>query len=136
MISIIQGNTRGSTEFSGNLHRMCSSSVSMEVVDATLMESVQQLLTNSTDVFLNASKIIITLATNILDNPANPKYRKLRVGNATVQRHLLPVSGALECLFEMGFEEVCNLRSWVTWVFTLFIMPFFLRQLINNRRPL
>lgn len=43
-------------------------------------------------------------------NPAEEKYRSIRVGNATFSTKLLPVRGAVEVLFEMGFEEVmsCN----------------------------
>ncbi len=39
-------------------------------------------------------------------NPNEDKYRSIRVGNPTFSTKLLPVKGAVECLFEMGFEEV------------------------------
>nr|KAF6335546.1 N-glycanase 1 [Pipistrellus kuhlii] len=38
-------------------------------------------------------------------NPNDEKYRSIRIGNATFSTRLLPVRGAVECLFEMGFEE-------------------------------
>ena len=75
------------------------------------LESIQQLLSeNSKDSFLEASEILIKFASNILKNPNDPKYRKIRVGNPVVQTKLLPVTGALECLFEMGFLEVCTTK--------------------------
>ncbi|XP_024593946.1 peptide-N(4)-(N-acetyl-beta-glucosaminyl)asparagine amidase isoform X2 [Neophocaena asiaeorientalis asiaeorientalis] len=38
-------------------------------------------------------------------NPNDEKYRSIRIGNTTFSTRLLPVRGAVECLFEMGFEE-------------------------------
>ncbi|KAL5004691.1 hypothetical protein ScPMuIL_018147 [Solemya velum] len=60
---------------------------------------------NPTPDFLAAAEILLKLANNILNSPTNPKYRKLRLANETVQNKLLPVSGAMECLFDMGFVE-------------------------------
>ncbi|XP_068189851.1 peptide-N(4)-(N-acetyl-beta-glucosaminyl)asparagine amidase [Antennarius striatus] len=37
--------------------------------------------------------------------PNEEKYRSIRLGNPTFSRKLLPIKGAVECLFEMGFEE-------------------------------
>lgn len=39
-------------------------------------------------------------------NPHEDKYRSIRIGNPTFSTKLLPVKGAVECLFDMGFEEV------------------------------
>lgn len=38
--------------------------------------------------------------------PNEEKYRSIRIGNPTFSSKLLPIKGAVECLFEMGFEEV------------------------------
>ncbi|XP_061700586.1 peptide-N(4)-(N-acetyl-beta-glucosaminyl)asparagine amidase isoform X3 [Syngnathoides biaculeatus] len=38
-------------------------------------------------------------------DPNVEKYRSIRVGNPTFSSKLLPINGAVECLFEMGFEE-------------------------------
>lgn len=40
--------------------------------------------------------------------PSEEKYRSIRIGNPTFSTKLLPIKGAVECLFEMGFEEVIN----------------------------
>ena len=42
----------------------------------------------------------------LIRNPNDEKYRSIRIGNTTFSTRLLPVRGAVECLFEMGFEEV------------------------------
>ena len=68
--------------------------------------SVQLLLENTDETFLNVSELLLKFASNVLNNPENPKYRRIRVGNNVVSERLLPVNGAIECLFEMGFEEV------------------------------
>ena len=61
---------------------------------------------NDKQEFVEAAKILMKFADNILKSPNEPKYRRIRLGNPTVEGKLVPVSGALECLFEMGFEEV------------------------------
>lgn len=69
--------------------------------------AVHQLLTNnSKDDFLSASELLLRLANNVLENPNDVKYRRIRVGNPLVQSKLLPVVGGMECLFDMGFVEV------------------------------
>ncbi|XP_067282223.1 peptide-N(4)-(N-acetyl-beta-glucosaminyl)asparagine amidase isoform X1 [Pseudorasbora parva] len=68
-------------------------------------QGVTALCENPTEVFLDVSKLLITYADNILRNPGEDKYRSIRIGNPTFSTKLLPVKGAVECLFEMGFEE-------------------------------
>ena len=78
----------------------------MASVGNDLSIGVQQLLENPTDVFFDVSNLLLKFANNILNDPENQKYRQIRVGNPVVEKRLLPVCGAMECLFEMGFEEV------------------------------
>ncbi|XP_053525154.1 peptide-N(4)-(N-acetyl-beta-glucosaminyl)asparagine amidase isoform X2 [Artibeus jamaicensis] len=67
--------------------------------------AVAELCQNTPETFLEASKLLLTYADNILRNPNDEKYRSIRIGNAAFSTRLLPVRGAVECLFEMGFEE-------------------------------
>ncbi|CAG11669.1 unnamed protein product [Tetraodon nigroviridis] len=67
--------------------------------------AVTILCENSNDVFLDAAKLLLTYADNILRFPNEEKYRSIRIGNPTFSTKLLPIKGAVECLFEMGFEE-------------------------------
>lgn len=60
---------------------------------------------NSFDIYCKVSSIILKLLDNIIKEPTNPKYRRLRIGNATVSGTLLPAIGAMECLFYIGFKE-------------------------------
>ncbi|KAI5607732.1 peptide-N(4)-(N-acetyl-beta-glucosaminyl)asparagine amidase [Silurus asotus] len=66
---------------------------------------VSSLCENPNEVFLDVSKLLLTYADNILRNPNEEKYRSIRIGNPTFSTKLLPIRGAVECLFEMGFEE-------------------------------
>ncbi|CAL8297315.1 unnamed protein product [Lota lota] len=63
------------------------------------------LFENSNEVFLDAARLLLTYADNILRYPNEDKYKSIRIGNATFSTKLLPIKGAVECLFEMGFEE-------------------------------
>ncbi|XP_028673986.2 peptide-N(4)-(N-acetyl-beta-glucosaminyl)asparagine amidase isoform X3 [Erpetoichthys calabaricus] len=38
-------------------------------------------------------------------NPEEEKFRSIRIGNPTFSTRLLPIRGAVRCLFDMGFEE-------------------------------
>ncbi|KAM9308819.1 peptide-N(4)-(N-acetyl-beta-glucosaminyl)asparagine amidase [Gastrophryne carolinensis] len=67
--------------------------------------AVSELCQNGRQVFMDASQLLLTYADNILRNPNEEKYRSIRIGNTAFSTRLLPVPGAVECLFEMGFEE-------------------------------
>ncbi|KAM8967690.1 peptide-N(4)-(N-acetyl-beta-glucosaminyl)asparagine amidase [Pelodytes ibericus] len=67
--------------------------------------AVAELCQNGRDVFLDASQLLLTYADNILRSPNEEKYKSIRIGNTAFSTRLLPVRGAVECLFEMGFEE-------------------------------
>lgn len=74
---------------------------------ADLLPSVQTLSENPEDVFLETSEVLLRITENILKDPLNPKYRRLRVNTSVFMDKLLPVDGAMECLFQLGFQEVC-----------------------------
>ena len=61
---------------------------------------------NSPELFQQASEIILKFANNVIKQPDNAKYRRIRIGNPIVMEKLFPVIGAVECLFQMGFQEV------------------------------
>lgn len=64
----------------------------------------------------------------LIRNPNDEKYRSIRIGNTTFSTRLLPVRGAVECLFEMGFEEV----SMFTVSSLQFMYRAFIIMLIDN----
>ena len=91
----------------------CSAAVSSKLLlfkmasDMTsLLPSVQEIAKNSNEEVLEVVEILLKFANNIISDPKNEKYRRIRVGNPVVMDKLMPVSGAVQCLFEMGFTEV------------------------------
>ncbi|XP_061598071.1 peptide-N(4)-(N-acetyl-beta-glucosaminyl)asparagine amidase [Cololabis saira] len=67
--------------------------------------AVATLCENPNQVFSDVAKLLLTYADNILRYPGEDKYRSIRIGNPTFSTKLLPIKGAVECLFEMGFVE-------------------------------
>lgn len=49
--------------------------------------------------------VLLHCTCNIVDHPEEPKYRRLKIASRDVTERLLPVQGALECLFLAGFQE-------------------------------
>ena len=80
--------------------------IKMATSEKVLSNGIQQLLENPRDVFLDVTNLLLRFANNVLNDPENIKYRQIRVGNPIVEKRLLPINGTMECLFEMGFEEV------------------------------
>lgn len=60
---------------------------------------------NSADIYLESTGILITIAKNVLREPSNPKYRSLSLKSNVMTKKLLPANGAMECLFDMGFQK-------------------------------
>ena len=71
-----------------------------------LLPCVQTLAENSQDVFMQTSEVILRILRNVIKDPKNPKYRKLRVSTSVFMDKLLPVDGAMDCLLSLGFQEV------------------------------
>lgn len=72
----------------------------------TRSKSIVALEDNPPDVYLESTEVLLRVARNILKEPSNPKYRSISLGSTVVTTKLLTASGAIECLFEMGFQEV------------------------------
>ncbi|XP_050400268.1 peptide-N(4)-(N-acetyl-beta-glucosaminyl)asparagine amidase [Patella vulgata] len=69
-------------------------------------DSVLQLATeNESKTAFEAIDILLKFCKNIIKNPSEEKYRRIRLKNPIIESKLLPVSGAMECLFDMGFLE-------------------------------
>ena len=66
---------------------------------------VNQLSDNSPQVFKDATEILLKLISNIIRDPQNLKYRRIRLSNPKIETMLLNANGAFETLFSIGFEE-------------------------------
>lgn len=78
---------------------------SEKVAAGRKLDCFRELLENPPDTFNSASQLLLRIANNIVKEPQNPKYRILKLSTDTFQAKLLPVKGAVECLFAMGFED-------------------------------
>ena len=66
---------------------------------------VNKLNENTKEVFGEAKNILGRLLSNIIREPENIKYRKIRMNNPKIENLLLNTSGAFDVLFSVGFEE-------------------------------
>lgn len=78
---------------------------SAKVAAGRQLDCFRELLENPPDTFNSVSQLLLRIASNIVKEPREPKYRTLKLNTNTFQNKLLPVKGAVECLFAMGFEE-------------------------------
>lgn len=70
-------------------------------------ESVFKLEENQNiEVYTNGVNILLKLLDNVIREPHNLKYRKIRLENQTVKDKVLCLSGVRELLQHIGFEEV------------------------------
>ena len=54
---------------------------------------------------LRVLQLLNTFLTNIVAEPSDPMFRKIRKDNQEVQKNFLQYRGALECLYSIGFRE-------------------------------
>lgn len=75
-------------------------------MDESVHRCLNLLDENDTRIRENALRILLKICDNIIKHPEVAKYRRIQVANATISEKLLPASGGIECLFELGFIEV------------------------------
>uniref|UniRef100_A0A3Q1GII3 Peptide-N(4)-(N-acetyl-beta-glucosaminyl)asparagine amidase n=1 Tax=Acanthochromis polyacanthus TaxID=80966 RepID=A0A3Q1GII3_9TELE len=93
---------------------MADRTVCLRNSNMAVSPAVTALCENPNEVFLDVAKLLLTYADNILRYPNEEKYRSIRIGNPTFSTKVLPIKGAVECLFEMGFEEESSMSFFVT----------------------
>lgn len=75
-------------------------------MDERLRYYVDMLNENEISIRNNAGCILSKLCEKILHFPDEKTYRIIYLNDPDVIEKLLPASGAMECLFEIGFIEV------------------------------
>ncbi|XP_014205017.1 peptide-N(4)-(N-acetyl-beta-glucosaminyl)asparagine amidase [Copidosoma floridanum] len=70
-----------------------------------LQYSISLLKDNEESVRQDAQRVLLKICDNILKFPKEIKYRKINLSDTIFSTQLLPAAGAVECLFEAGFEE-------------------------------
>jgi peptide-N4-(N-acetyl-beta-glucosaminyl)asparagine amidase len=77
-------------------------------MDEDLKRCVKSLDENKADVRYKAQQALLDICYNVLKSPHDDKSRELRLDNEIVIEKLLPAVGAMECLFDIGYIEVCS----------------------------
>jgi hypothetical protein len=67
---------------------------------------IQRIKENSKENILVVCKTLLKIIENILQNPDSIESRRIFLDSEDVLANLMPFSGGLESLFEIGFEEV------------------------------
>lgn len=62
---------------------------------------------NEDNVCNEAQTALLDICRKLLKSPDNDKSREVRLDNEVVIEKILPAIGAMECLFEIGYVEVC-----------------------------
>lgn len=70
-----------------------------------MLQSVNDIKSNSTDIRHGVVRVLSKIIGNIIDHPYHQKYRRINLDSDVVQNHLLPFTGAMEFLFEIGFVD-------------------------------
>lgn len=93
------------------LNDLCSFVITVEkenpiIMSGNLKYCISLLQDNEESIRKEAQQVLVKLCTNIMKNPKEPRYRRIKLENAAISTKLLPALGAIECLFEAGFIEV------------------------------
>ncbi|CAO1346302.1 unnamed protein product [Diamesa serratosioi] len=59
---------------------------------------------NDKNTYINGVTVLVKLLENLINFPAEEKYRKIKKSNVRIKSELLIVDGMIECLLDFGFE--------------------------------
>ncbi|CAH0482001.1 unnamed protein product [Peronospora belbahrii] len=75
-------------------------------LDAGENTAIYVLLRQDPSLAMTAAKTLIKMLTNVIKNPQDEKFRKIRLANASIQSKLVAVPGAIDIFAETGFSRV------------------------------
>lgn len=76
-------------------------------MDENLKYWLECLEENEHDVCSEAQIALLNICQNLLKSPDNEKSREVRLDSEVTIQKILPAIGAVECLIEVGYVEVC-----------------------------
>lgn len=86
------------------------------------LAGINRIIENPPETISLICQTLLKIIQNILDNPNDSKPRRVALLSDEVANKLMPYSGGLEALFEMGFQEVNKLL--INFVFKFFLISF------------
>lgn len=95
-----------------------------------MLQSVNDIKSNSSDIRLGVAHALLKLIDNIIDHPYQPKFRRIFLDSYVVQNHLLPFTGAMEFLFEIGFVDDGSTSMVLPSSVSLFMLNGYKRELL------
>lgn len=75
---------------------------------------------NSKSLYIGGISILLRLLDNIIREPENVKYRKIKLDNKIVKEKLLPINGICEVLEDIGFVQVGIICCYIIPQYVLF----------------
>lgn len=73
-----------------------------------MLQSLNDIKSNSIDICFQILNVLMKLIDDIINHPYQPKFRRLCLNSEIIQNNLLPFTGAMEFLFEIGFIDDDN----------------------------
>lgn len=70
-----------------------------------MLQSLNDIKNNSIDICFQVVNVLLKLIDNIINNPYQPKFRRIYLDSDVFKNELLPFSGTMEFLFEVGFID-------------------------------
>jgi len=70
-----------------------------------MLQSLNDIKSNNVDIRFRVVNVLLKLLNDIINHPNQPKFRRLYLNGDVIQNDLLPFSGAMEFLFEIGFID-------------------------------
>ena len=71
---------------------------------------LKRILENSNADIIKVCSTLVKIFMNILKTPSEVDSRRIRLDNPDIMDNLMPYSGGLETLFEIGFLEVDDIK--------------------------
>lgn len=68
-----------------------------------MLQSISDIKSNSVDICFQVVNILLKLINDIINHPHQQKFRRIFLNSDVIQNNLLPFTGAMEFLFEIGF---------------------------------
>lgn len=72
---------------------------------------LKRILENSNDNIIKVCTTLINILSKIISKPNETENRRIRLDSSDVIENLMPFSGGLEVLFEIGFQEVISIME-------------------------
>ena len=83
------------------------------------MNAVTRMLPmNTFEVCRDLLGVVVKIIDNVVANPDDPKYRKMKLSNAAIKRKIVETAGGLELMRALGFKRDADDKGYELLVLT------------------